>query len=149
MTVVERDELAQFLAGLHQTRLPCEDAYASAQIRETVAMNPQGHYALALRCILLEKELAAVRGQAQAASSGHSDHALASPLQFLGITLGDWSLNARAQPKPAAAAGAAGTAAIPFYMLLEEKGMRFLSNHPLKIWTFILFLTFLVVRFRE
>jgi hypothetical protein len=149
MTLVERDELAQFLAGLHQTRLPCEDAYASAQIRETVAMNPQGHYAMALRCILLEKELATVRGQVQAPSSGQSDHGLTPPLQFLGATLGDWSLNARPQPKPAAASGAAGTAAIPFYMLLEEKGMRFLSNNPLKIWTFILFLSFLVVRFKE
>jgi hypothetical protein len=149
MTLVERDELAQFLAGLHQTRLPCEDAYASAQIRETVAMNPQGHYAMAMRCILLEKELATVRGQVQAPSSGQSDHGFTPPLQFLGATLGDWSVDARPQPKPVAASGAAGTEGIPFYMLLEEKGMRFLSNNPLKIWTFILFLSLLVVRLKE
>jgi hypothetical protein len=104
---------------------------------------------MALRCILLEKELATVRGQVQAPSSGQSDHGLTPPLQFLGATLRDWSVNARPQPKPVAASGAAGTAAIPFDMLLEEKGMRFLSNNPLKIWTFILFLSFLVVRFKE
>jgi hypothetical protein len=120
---------------LHQTRLAFEDSYASSQIRETVALNPQGQYAMTMRCILLEKELAALRGQSQLPTP---------PLQFLGATLGDWNVNARPMPKSAAAA----KADVPFHMMMEEKWMRFLSNNPFKVWTFLLFLTFLVVRFK-
>ena len=151
MTVTERDELAKFLSGLHQTRLAFEDSYASSQIRETVALNPQGQYAMTMRRILLEKELAALRGQAQASDSGNGDHALTPPLQFLGATLGDWSVNARSMPKPANVAGNAAKAAkadVPFHMMMEEKGMRFLSNNPLKVWAFLLLLSVLVVRYK-
>jgi len=155
MTVTERDELAKFLSGLHQTRLAFEDSYASSQIRETVALNPQGQYAMTMRCILLEKELAALRGQAQASDSGNRDHALTPPLQFLGATLGDWSVNARSMPKPANVAGnvagnavKAAKADVPFHMMMEEKGMRFLSNNPLKVWAFLLLLSVLVVRYK-
>jgi len=151
MTVTERDELAKFLSGLHQTRLAFVNSYASSQIRETVALNPQGQYAMTMRCILLEKELAALRGQAQASDSGNGDHALAPPLQFLGATLGDWSVNARSMPKPAHVAGNAAKAAkadVPFHMMMEEKGMRFLSNNPLKVWAFLLLLSVLVVRYK-
>jgi len=139
MTVTERDELAKFLSGLHQTRLAFEDSYASSQIRETVALNPQGQYAMTMRCILLEKELAALRGQSQSPSP---------PLQFLGATLGDWNVNARPMPKSAAVAGAAAKADIPLHLLMEEKAINFLGNNPFKVWTFILFLTFLVVRYK-
>jgi len=139
MTVTERDELAKFLSGLHQTRLAFEDSYASSQIRETVALNPQGQYAMTMRCILLEKELAALRGQSQSPSP---------PLQFLGATLGDWNVNARPMPKSAAVAGAAAKADIPLHLLMEEKAINFLGNNPFKVWTFLLFLTFLVVRFK-
>jgi hypothetical protein len=31
---------------------------------------------------------------------------------------------------------------------MEEKGMRFLSNNPLKVWGFLLLLTLLVVRYQ-
>ena len=139
MTVTERDELAKFLSGLHQTRLAFEDSYASSQIRETVALNPQGQYAMTMRCILLEKELAALRGQSQSPTP---------PLQFLGATLGDWNVNARPMPKSAAVAGAAAKADIPLHLLMEEKAINFLGNNPFKVWTFILFLTFLVVRYK-
>jgi hypothetical protein len=139
MTVTERDELAKFLSGLHQTRLAFEDSYASSQIRETVALNPQGQYAMTMRCILLEKELAALRGQSQSPTP---------PLQFLGATLGDWNVNARPMPKSAAVAGAAAKEAIPLHLLMEEKAINFLGNNPFKVWTFLLFLTFLVVRFK-
>jgi len=139
MTVTERDELAKFLSGLHQTRLAFEDSYASSQIRETVALNPQGQYAMTMRCILLEKELAALRGQSQSPTP---------PLQFLGATLGDWNVNARPMPKSAAVAGAAAKADIPLHLLMEEKAINFLGNNPFKVWTFLLFLTFLVVRFK-
>ena len=118
MTVTERDELAKFLSGLHQTRLAFEDSYASSQIRETVALNPQGQYAMTMRCILLEKELAALRGQSQSPTP---------PLQFLGATLGDWNVNARPMPKSAAVAGAAATADIPLHLLMEEKAINFFS----------------------
>ena len=148
MTVTERDELTKFLSGLHQTRLAFEDSYASSQIRETVALNPQGQYAMTMRCILLEKELAALRGQAQASDSGNGDHALAPPLQFLGATLGDWSVNAGSMPKPENVAGNAAKADVPFHMMMEEKGMRFLSNNPLKVWAFLLLLSVLVVRYK-
>lgn len=148
MTVTERDELAKFLSGLHQTRLAFEDVYASAKIRETVALNPQGQYAMTMRCILLEKELAALRGQERSPVLGQGDHALASPLTFLGVTLGDWSVNARPLSKPPAAPGTAAKADVPFHMMMEEKGMRFLSNNPLKVWGFLLLLTLLVVRYQ-
>ena len=139
MTVTERDELAKFLSGLHQTRLAFEDSYASSQIRETVALNPQGQYAMTMRCILLEKELAALRGQSQSPTP---------PLQFLGATLGDWSVNARSIPKPPHVGGNAAKADVPFHMMMEEKGMRFLSNNPLKVWAFLLLVSVLVVRFK-
>jgi len=139
MTVTERDELAKFLSGLHQTRLAFEDSYASSQIRETVALNPQGQYAMTMRCILLEKELAALRGQSQSPTP---------PLQFLGATLGDWSVNASPMPKSAAVAGGAVKADIPLHLLMEEKAINFLGNNPFKVWTFLLVLTFLVVRFK-
>jgi hypothetical protein len=148
MTVTERDELATFLAGLHQTRLAFEDAYASSRIRETVALNPQGQYAMTMRCILLEKELAALRGQAHSPALGDGDHALTPPLTFLGATLGDWNVNARPTPKPDAVAGTAAKADIPVHLLMEEKAINFLGNNPFKVWTFILFLTFLVVRYK-
>ena len=98
----------------------------------------------------MEKELAALRGQAQASDSGNGDHAMTPPLQFLGATLGDWSVNAVSMPmpKPENVAGNAAKADVPFHMMMEEKGMRFLSNNPFKVWTFILFLTFLVVRYK-
>jgi len=139
MTVTERDELAKFLSGLHQTRLAFEDSYASSQIRETVALNPQGQYAMTMRCILLEKELAALRGQSQSPTP---------PLQFLGATLGDWNVNARPMPKSAAVAGAAAKADIPLHLLMEEKAINFLGNNPFKVWAFLLLLTVLVVRFK-
>jgi hypothetical protein len=148
MTVTERDELAKFLSGLHQTRLAFEDSYASSQIRETVALNPQGQYAMTMRCILLEKELAALRGQSQSPVLADGDHALTPPLTFLGATLKDWSVNARSLPKPATVGGTVAKANVPFHLLMEEKGMRFLSNNPFKVWSFILFLTFLVVHFK-
>ena len=151
MTVTERDELATFLAGLHQTRLAFEDSYASSRIRETVALNPQGSYAMTMRCILLEKELATLRGQAQPPALGDADLALTRPLTFLGSTLGDWSVNARPMPKPAHVAGNTAKAAkaeVPFHMMMEEKGMRFLSNNPFKVWAFLLLLSVLVVRFK-
>ena len=148
MTVTERDELAKFLSGLHQTRLAFVNSYASSQIRETVALNPQGQYAMTMRCILLEKELAALRGQAQASDSGNGDDALTPPLQFLGATLGDWSVNAGSMPTPENVAGTAAKADVPFHMMMEEKGMRFLSNNPLKVWAFLLLLSVLVVRYK-
>jgi hypothetical protein len=139
MTVTERDELAKFLSGLHQTRLAFEDSYASSQIRETVALNPQGQYAMTMRCILLEKELAALRGQSQSPTP---------PLQFLGATLGDWNVNARPMPKSAAVAGVPAKADIPLHLLMEEKAINFLGNNPFKVWAFLLLLTVLVVRFK-
>ena len=139
MTVTERDELAKFLSGLHQTRLAFEDSYASSQIRETVALNPQGQYAMTMRCILLEKELAALRGQSQSPTP---------PLQFLGATLGDWNVNARPRLKSAAVAGAAAKADIPLHLLMEEKAINFLGNNPFKVWAFLFLLTVLVVRFK-
>jgi hypothetical protein len=148
MTVTEREELAKFLAGLHQTRLAFEDAYASSRIKETVSLNPQGQYAMTMRCILLEKELAALRGQSQSPALGNGDHALTPPLTFLGATLGDWSVNAQPIPKSAAVAGPAAKADIPLHLLMEEKAINFLGNNPFKVWTFILFLTFLVVRYK-
>lgn len=148
MTVTERDELATFLAGLHQTRLAFEDSYASSRIRETVALNPQGSYAMTMRCILLEKELATLRGQAQPPALGDADLALTRPLTFLGSTLEDWSVNARPIPKTAPVTGNTAKAEVPFHMMMEEKGMRFLSNNPFKVWAFLLLLTVLVVRFK-
>ena len=148
MTVTERDELAKFLAGLHQTRLAFENAYASSRIRETVAMNPQGQYALALRCILLEKELVALRSQAGEKPVADADSLRTAPLQFLGVTLGDWSVNAKPLPKPGDPAESLVKPAIPAYLMLEEKAIHFLGNNAMKVWTFILFLTFLVVHFK-
>jgi len=148
MTVTERDELGKFLAGLHQTRLAFEDAYASSRIKETVAMNPQGQYALALRCILLEKELVALRGQAGAKQPVDADPGPTAPLRFLGVTLGDWSVNAKPLPKPGDASEAAVKPAIPAYLLLEEKAIHFLGHNAMKVWAFIALLTFLVVHFK-
>ena len=94
---------------------------------------------MTMRCILLEKELAALRGQSQSPTP---------PLQFLGATLGDLNVNALPMPKSAAVAGAAAKADIPLHLLMEEKAINFLGNNPFKVWTFLLFLTFLVVRFK-
>ncbi len=148
MTVTERDELAKFLAGLHQTRLAFEDSYASSRIRETVAMNPQGQYALAMRCILLEKELVALRGQAGAKPVADADHEQPGPLRFLGVTLGDWSVNAKPLPKPGTSTEPGVQPAIPAYLLLEEKAVQFLGNNAMKVWAFIVLLTFLLVHFK-
>ena len=148
MTVTERDELAQFLAGLHQTRLAFENAYASSRIRETVAMNPQGQYALALRCILLEKELLALRSQAGVKHVADADPVQTAPVRFLGVTLRDWNVNAKPLPKPGDPSEPAVKPAIPAYLMLEEKAIHFLGNNSMKVWTFILFLTFLVVHFK-
>jgi hypothetical protein len=51
-------------------------------------------------------------------------------------------------PKPENVAGNAAKADVPFHMMMEEKGMRFLSNNPLKVWAFLLLLSVLVVRYK-
>ena len=58
MIEAERDVLSKFLRDLQQTRLASQDEQATDMINETVKNHPQGSYLLALRCVLLERQLA-------------------------------------------------------------------------------------------
>ena len=151
MTKTERDELNYFLRDLHQTRLPCEEGYASSMIRECVATHPHSQYAMALRCILLEKELSALKeSMASGVENSTTQH---SPVVFLNTTSQDWGVNSKSlhrafstltpTPEPAVAAK------LPTHLMLEEKAINFLGDNALKVWVFIFVLTAVVVVFRR
>jgi len=151
MTKTERDELNYFLRDLHQTRLPCEEGYASFMIRECVATHPHSQYAMALRCILLEKELSSLK--ASLASGVENSTTQHSPVVFLNTTSQDWGVNSKSLPRAFSTrtptAEPAVAAALPTHLMLEEKAINFLGDNALKVWVFIFVLTAVVVVFRR
>jgi len=149
MTKTERDELNYFLRDLHQTRLPCEEVFASSMIRERVAAHPQANYAMALRCILLEKELSALKSNPSFGAANSISLNQNSPIVFLNTTLQDWGINASSTPKPLSAPKVVSEAKAPPRLMLEDKAVRFLGNNALKVWAFIFALTAVVVVFKR
>jgi len=147
MTKTERDELNYFLRDLHQTRLPCEEGYASSMIRECVATHPHSQYAMALRCILLEKELSALKeSMASGVENSNTQH---SPVVFLNTTSQDWGVNSKSAPKAFSEPKVVPETKTPAHLLLEEKAINFLGDNALKVWVFIFVLTAVVVVFRR
>ena len=149
MTKTERDELNYFLRDLHQTRLPCEEGYASSMIRECVATHPQAQYAMALRCILLEKELTALKANLASGAEKSMTRDQNSPVVFLNTTSQDWGVNSKSAPKAFSEPNVVAETKTPAHLLLEEKAINFLGDNALKVWVFIFVLTAVVVVFRR
>lgn len=149
MTKTERDELNYFLRDLHQTRLPCEEGYASSMIRECVATHPQAQYAMALRCILLEKELTALKANLASGAEKSITRDQNSPVVFLNTTSQDWGVNSKSAPKAFSEPKVVPETKTPAHLLLEEKAINFLGDNALKVWVFIFVLTAVVVVFRR
>jgi len=138
MIEAERDVLSKFLRDLQQTRLASQDEQATDMINETVKNHPQGSYLLALRCVLLERQLANL----QAVETQHADG-------FLQMNPQDWCVNAQPVRQPFMAGNKSGNKNIPTHLLMEEKAINFLGNNALAVWVFILFVTAAVVYFRR
>jgi len=149
MTKTERDELNHFLRDLHQTRLPCEEGFASSMIRERVATHPQAHYAMALRCILLEKELTALKANLASSAEKSITPDQNSPVVFLNTTSQDWGVNSKSVPKAFSEPKLVSETKTPAHLLLEEKAINFLGDNALKVWAFIFVLAAVVVVFRR
>ena len=149
MTKTERDELNYFLRDLHQTRLPCEEGYASSMIRECIATHPHSQYAMALRCILLEKELTVLKANLASGAEKSITRDQNSPVVFLNTTSQDWGVNSKSAPKAFSEPKVVPETKTPAHLLLEEKAINFLGDNALKVWVFIFVLTAVVVVFRR
>jgi hypothetical protein len=138
MIEAERDVLSKFLRDLQQTRLPTQDEQAAGMVAETLKTHPQGAYLLALRCVLLEKQLAAAQS-----SDSHSVES------FLQMSEHDWRVNAQPLRQPFIAGNNSGNKNIPTHLLMEEKAINFLGNNAMAVWAFILVVTAAVVYFKR
>jgi hypothetical protein len=138
MIEAERDVLSKFLHDLQQTRLASQDEQAAAMISETVKNHPQGAYLLALRCVLLERQLA--KSQTEGAQVTDA---------FLQMNPQDWCVNAQPVRQPFIAGNNSGNKNIPTHLLMEEKAINFLGNNAMAVWAFILAVTAAVVYFKH
>jgi hypothetical protein len=104
LDIQERDQITRFLQELRQAQVSAKDAEADQLIREACQQQPDAHYLLTQRCLLMDQALKNLQAE-NARLQSALDTTRGGSARFLSSN--DWGNAPAASPQPRMAASAA------------------------------------------